>query len=70
MSIFVKAINLYKKYGYDVKTGLNPMHFCGKAPLYFPFTYIFEKGSINELITGGGYCAGRSLYDRKFIKCL
>lgn len=70
MSIFVKAINLYKKYGYDVKTGLNPMHFGGEAPLYFPFTYIFEKGSINELITGGGYCTSRSVYDRKFIKCL
>ena len=54
MSIFVKAINLYKKYGYDIKTGLNPMHFGGKASLYFPFTYVFEKGSINELITGGG----------------
>ncbi len=69
MSIFVKAINLYKKYGYDIKTGLNPMHFGGKVPLYFPFTYIFKKGSINELITGR-YRTGRSVYDRKFIEYL
>jgi predicted O-methyltransferase YrrM len=54
MSKFVEAIKLYKRYGYDVKTGLNPYHFNGKAPLYYPFTFLFRINTVNELETGGG----------------
>ena len=53
MSVFIKAIKLYRKYGYDIKTGLNPYHFLGKGALYYPFTFIFNKNTINELATGG-----------------
>ena len=56
MSKFIEAIKVYKKYGFDIKTGLNPSHFCGQGALYFPFTYVFESNTIKELVTGDFSC--------------
>jgi hypothetical protein len=33
MSVFVKAISLYKKEGFAVGTGLNPYHFTPPPPV-------------------------------------
>lgn len=53
MNIFIQAIKIYKKYGFDIKTGLNPYHFGDKYPLYLPFTFLY-KGD-KELDTGGDF---------------
>ena len=62
MSILIKAISIYEKYGYHVSTGLNPYHFGSKDQLKYPFTYLTKKDNLYELQTGGGLLLLRYIF--------
>ena len=55
MSIFIKCINIYKKYNFEVRTGLNPYHFKFKEPLGLPFTAFRKENDLSIISTGGGF---------------
>ena len=54
MTIFTRAIDIYKKYGYEIRTGLNPFQFNGLSPLDIPFTMMRKINSNDFCVTGGG----------------
>ncbi|NCD10918.1 MAG: hypothetical protein EOL93_00060 [Epsilonproteobacteria bacterium] len=66
MSKLVEAIKVYKKYGFDIRSGLNPYHFANEQPLGFPFT-AFRKNNELSIISTGGDFSSRSLFIGKFI---
>jgi len=62
MCIFPRLIQIYRKQGFEIRTGLNPYHFNNYRDA--PFTAIYKKGEI--LLTGGGI----SLQEIYFFECL
>lgn len=59
--IFPRLVKLYKNYGHEVRTGLNP-HQLGFN--HAPFTVLYKDGK--SLSTGGGI----SLQETYFLECL
>jgi|GEM_PF-6924379 len=58
MSGFLSSVKVYKKYRFDIKTGLNPFHFPaakGEGELTLPFTALMKKDSMEKFQTGGDF---------------
>jgi hypothetical protein len=62
MAALVRLTAIYERRGFDVSTGLNPIHLYGE-PLA-PFTYILKDG---EIVT---YAAGIAVQELYFLECL
>ncbi len=54
MSKFIEAIEIYRKYGFDIRSGLNPYHFNNQQPLALPFTCLRKLNEKYIISTGGG----------------
>ena len=62
MSAYLKLLKIYKKQGFDIRTGLNSYHFNNY--IYAPFTALLKQGK--SMSTGGGL----SLQEVYFFECL